>query len=572
MKKYINYIGLLAVGLLLGWFIFGNNSSNDKTAHNHDEVVKGNQMWTCSMHPQIMQPEAGDCPICGMDLIPAEVGAEGLGVNEFKLTENAMALANVEVVKVGVTENSKNTMIISGKIVENKETIETLSAHYNGRVEKLYVTFLGEKIQKGHPVAEIYSSELVNAQQELLTAYKMKDVNESLYASVRKKFENWQIQSSQLDKIVETGKIKNSFTIYAHSSGVVSEIFVEKGAHITDGKPIFKIANLHTVWAEFDVYENQLNLFTLGQKVEIATNASPNKIVKGTVSFINPVLNTATRTVKIRVVLNNNDGLLKPGMFVSGSVFLNDTSSNGDDVTIPASAVLWTGKRSVVYIKTSEDLPVFELREVALGVKNGDMYQVVSGLEKGDVVVSNGAFTVDAAAQLQGKKSMMRSSNTKEETISIERISVSEKFKAQLSFMFDEYQNLKNSLVKDDSGLAKISAQKLLTTINKVDMKLLKEKEAHEQWMHIEKKLITASEAISKTDKIEEQRKYFEDFSNPFITAVQLFGIDKKVYKQFCPMANNDKGAFWLSESDVIANPYFGASMLKCGEVKEIIH
>lgn len=365
------------------------------------------------MHPQIMQPEAGDCPICGMDLIPAETSAEGLLADQFKLTKNAMALANIETTIVGQSNADNNDGItLSGKVVINDDETAIQPAHFNGRIEKLYVTSLGEKVSRGQAVAKIYSPELIAAQQELITAYKLRASQPQLYKAVQTKFKNWKVHGPQLDEVVKTGNVKTSFTIYSHVSGVVTEIAVSDGAHIMDGKPIFKVSNLNTVWANFDVYENQISLFKKGQDIKVVTKAYPNKVFNAKVSYIDPILNSQTRTVTLRAVLSNKDNVFKPGMFVEGKIETG-TETTKQVVVVPASAVLWTGKRSVVYTKATSKEPVFEMKEIELGSKIGANYEVVSGLNNGDEVVTNGAFTVDAAAQLQGKKSMMNKSGGK---------------------------------------------------------------------------------------------------------------------------------------------------------------
>ena len=188
---------------------------------------------------------------------------------------------------------------------------------------------------------------------------------------------------------------------------------IEIGQSVKQGQGLFKIADLQSLWAEFDVYENQIELIKNGQNIEIKTNALPNKTIASKVSFIDPVLDSKTRTVKLRVDLNNSKGLLKPGMFVEGK--LNVSMGKSMSLSVPASAILWTGKRSVVYIRSKPNESIFEMREVQIGTKTGSHYQVFEGLKSGDEIVTNGAFTVDAAAQLQGKKSMM---NTKEENSS----------------------------------------------------------------------------------------------------------------------------------------------------------
>jgi len=415
MKKYIVYIGILSVGILLGWLLFGNASTGE-TAHDHEEAEETNQMWTCSMHPHIMKSEPGACPICGMDLIPAEKVTEGLGADQFKLTQNAMALANIQTSIVGDGEVEDNTIKLSGKIVENEEANTVQVSYFSGRIERLNVSFTGEEIRKGQLLATIYSPELFAAQQELITASSIKESQPALYQAVRNKLKLWKLSEGQIDQIEASGKVKENFPVYATVSGTVSEKLVEQGDYIKQGQPLLRISNLSTVWANFDVYEHQIDLFKIGQQVAITTNAYPNKQFKAVVSFIDPVLDTKTRTVKLRVVLNNKNGVFKPGMFVEGKIDVVKLTSE-QPITIPSSAVLWTGERSVVYLKINPDEPVFELREVLLGNNLGENYEVLDGLANGDEIVTNGTFTVDAAAQLQGKRSMMNKKGGKKMTV-----------------------------------------------------------------------------------------------------------------------------------------------------------
>ena len=265
MKKYIVYIVILAVGLLLGWLLFGGSSKKD-TEHNHDAISETNQMWTCSMHPQIMQPEPGDCPICGMDLIPAETNADGLLADQFKLTENAMALANIQTSIVGNGKAEDNTIKLSGKIAENEEANAVQVSYFSGRIERLNVSFTGEKVSKGQLLATIYSPELYAAQQELITASSLKESQPALYKAVRNKLKLWKLSENQINQIETSGKVKENFPVYATVSGTVSEKLVEQGDYIKQGQPLLKIANLSTVWANFDVYENQIDLFKKGTR------------------------------------------------------------------------------------------------------------------------------------------------------------------------------------------------------------------------------------------------------------------------------------------------------------------
>ena len=589
MKKYSIYIVILASGFLIGWMLFGNTSNNQQT-HNHNDVSQDNQMWTCSMHSQILQPESGACPICGMDLVQVETDDVGLTVDQFKLSKNAMALADVQTSIVGNFIEEDNLILLSGKVGQNMDEIATQPAHFDGRIEKLYITSVGEKVEKMQAIGVVYSPELVRAQQELITAYKIRESQPKLYEAVKNKFRNWKIQESILDEVVRTGKVKTQFTIHSHVSGIVSEINTNVGSHILDGHPIFKVTDLTTVWANFDIYENQINMFYKGQDIIVSTGSNPNKKMKGKVSFIDPMLDSKTRTLKLRVVLNNKNDEIKPGMFVEGRVHII-ISSNEEKIMVPSTAVLWTGERSVVYIKTDPDKPVFEMRLVSIGNKNGDAYEILNGLNNGDEIVTNGTFTLDAAAQLQGKKSMMNKEGAKNMTAHKEhlgfekttssgndiqsamnkRIKVSVEFQNQLNAVFNNYVNLKDALVRDDSKEVIEEAKNLLNNLNHVDMDLLTDNKAHDHWMKLKKEMKSSVISISAMMDLKGQRIHFKHLSSELTIAIQLFGINEKIYNQFCPMADDDNGAYWLSREEIVLNPYFGNAMLACGEVKQII-
>ena len=596
MKKYIIYVVILAAGLILGYVFFGRSAegtSNTKDVSDiSDRTNEQNLMWTCSMHPQIMQPEPGDCPICGMDLIPAETGADGLEMNEIKMTENAMALANIQTTIVGnVYGTNENTMQLSGKIMANEEANAVQASYFEGRIEKLNVNFTGEEVRRGQLLATIYAPTLVAAQQELLTAASMKESQPALYKAVRNKLKLWKLSESQINQIESSGKVRENFPIYATVSGTVSQKMAEEGDYVKQGQPIVKVSDLGTVWAMFDAYERQISQLKEGQKITVITNAYPNKEFEATVSFIDPVLNTKSRTVSVRATLNNKEDIFKPGMFVTAKVAMTNGSDKMESqITIPASAVMWTGERSLVYVKTNPNEPVFEMREVTLGTKNGDIYTISEGLKNGDEVVTNGTFTVDAAAQLQGKKSMMNTKGGKTMTgheghLGMEnangnsatdhsqmtkRLEVSSKFKKQLNTVFVNYVSVDKALVNDDAETAKKSANGLQKSMEKVDMKLLKD-DAHKHWMTLEKELKASTSAIANTSDIKKQREHFIHLSAHLINAVKTFGINQKVYVDYCPMANNNVGAYWLSKDKEIRNPYFGADMLDCGSVTDEI-
>ncbi len=580
MKKYTIYIGILVVGLLLGWLLFGGSSNNDEE-HNHNAVTETNQIWTCSMHPQIMQPEPGDCPICAMDLIPAESGAEGLLADQFKLTENAMALANIQTSIVGNSMVDENAIKLSGKIVENEEANAVQVSYFSGRIEKLNVSFTGEEVRKGQLLATIYSPELFAAQQELITAASLKESQPALYKAVRNKLKLWKLSESQITQIERSGKVKENFPVYATVSGTVAEKLVEQGDFIKQGQALLKIANLKTVWANFDVFENQLDLFKKGQEVSIITSANPNVVFKAKVDFIDPILDTRTRTVKLRTVLNNKSGVFKPGMFVEGKI-AGVKSSKGQVLIIPSTAVLWTGERSIVYVKTNPEEPIFEMREVSLGNSLEDNYEVLEGLNNGDEIVTNGTFTIDAAAQLQGKKSMMNKEGGKVMTGHEGHLgsqsttsSTSDNMKMEydtvqkdMVLLLNNYLQLKDALVASDSNNTKQIANDTYISLKSIETLGLGTMEM--EHLEIISELLIS---MAENNSLENQREQFISLSENMINmSASLKKLDIPLFVQHCPMANNDKGANWLSNKREIKNPYYGEAMLTCGSVQRVIH
>nr|WP_299173637.1 efflux RND transporter periplasmic adaptor subunit [uncultured Allomuricauda sp.] len=585
MKRSVIYIGIAAiVGLAVGYFLFGNLGTKTMEMAEHDHSSEAGQMWTCSMHPQIMQPEAGDCPICGMDLIPADAGADGLAPEQFKMTANALALANIQTTVVGNAEgNNDNTISLSGKIAVNEEAMAVQASYFDGRIEQLNVNHEGQEIRKGQLLATIYSPELVAAQQELLTAASLKESQPQLYSAVRNKLKLWKLSDNQINSIEASGKVKENFPAYATVSGTVSEVMSSEGDYLKKGQPIAKVSNLSTVWAEFDAYESQLSQFRKGQKINITANAYPNKTFDGRITFIDPVLDNATRTVTVRATLRNQKDMFKPGMFVTGKIE-SGRASTETVLFVPSSAVMWTGERSLVYVKVNRDEPIFEMREVLLGARNGDNIEVTHGLDFGEEIVTNGTFTVDAAAQLQGKKSMMNKTGGKtmtgheghmgmQEDMSSDSsgemmMEFSDGFQNNFEAVLPAYLKLKDALVASNASTTSMNAKATLEILKKLD---LSDTEAMGK-AHVNKS-IEMLEAIAKKEDLENQRAHFVILNENMVAiASNLDSLDDTLYVQKCPMANNNQGAVWLSTENEIRNPYYGDAMLKCGSVVKIIH
>lgn len=402
-NKYILILIVLIIGVFIGYLI-APTEPTDASAHQHIST-SDNQLWTCAMHPQIRKHEPGDCPICGMDLIPIEdeMIADPHAV---QMSEYAMKLANVQTMKVGAHESNKE-ISLNGKVAVDERKVYAQSSHIPGRIEKLFVNFTGEKVSRGQALATIFSTEMISAQQELLQAYALRESSPALFQAAKEKLRNWKISENQINRILENKNPIENFVISADVSGIVTEKLVEPGDYVELGMPIYTIANLSSVWVLFDIYEKDIMWIKEGSKVEFTVASIPGETFNGTVDFIDPLLNSHTRVSTARVVVDNSEGRLKPGMFVSGTI-QNPVDKTSSALTVPKSAVLWTGERSVVYVKKPGSAqPEFLLRQVLLGPTVGNSYVIEKGLEAGEEIVVNGAFTVDAAAQLAGKPNMM---------------------------------------------------------------------------------------------------------------------------------------------------------------------
>ncbi|APQ19249.1 efflux RND transporter periplasmic adaptor subunit [Maribacter hydrothermalis] len=564
-KKYGIYLVVLLVGLFLGYFLSGTskegNNSKDHIQHSQESS------YTCSMHPSVVQAGNGTCPICGMDLVEITTENTVELENQFEMSERALALANIQTSIIS-SDTKSNSIKISGEITSNDKTNATQTTLFDGRLDKLEVNFIGEYVNKGQRIGTIYSPELYLAQDKLLTSSSYKETHEKLYAAARNTLGLWKLTDKQIDDLLKTGKPIVNFPLVADVSGTVTEIFATEGNYFKQGDPLFKVAKLNSVWAVFQAYENQIPFLKNGQEIVISSKAFNTQPVTAKISFIEPILNRGKRIVSVRADIDNKNGLWKPGMFVNAVVNIENKETNL--IVVPKSAVLWTGERSVVYIKPYASKPVFEIANVQLGELVGENYIVLDGLNIGDEVVTNGAFTIDAAAQISGKKSMMYAREQDNVMLNTHKNNshvVSPELNVKLKNSLNKYLALKDELVSSNSDNATKLAKELGSEIELIDRKNL-DKE-------FQSNILAALEAvdnIQKSNKLTVNRLDFKNLSKSFVFLIsKIDDLDNVVYVQHCPMADNNSGANWLSLEKAIKNPYFGDKMLTCGSVvKEV--
>ncbi len=561
IKKYGGYIGVLLLGLLIGYFFFGEKGHAD---HANGTTVEKGAVYTCAMHPEVRKGDMGTCPLCGMDLTKGATETK-VSSNRFQMSEDALALANVETTTIGLGSFDENTLQLSGKITTNERTDAVQTSIFDGRIEALNINYVGQYIKKGKKLGTIYAPDMYLAQDKLLTSASYRETHEKLFASSRNTLGLWKLTDAQIDEVLKTGKPILNFPIFADVSGTVTEVLASEGNFYEQGDALFRVSNLYTVWAVFDAYESQLPMLRNGQEITITSKAFQGEAYTAKIDFIEPVLNTEKRTVSVRATMVNKSGALKPGMFVEGRVAV---AMDEQVLTVPKSAVLWTGKRSLVYIKPDSTKPSFEMVEVNLGNVLGDSYIVINGLSSGDEVVTNGTFTVDAAAQLSGKKSMM-SQNRTDTDIEGSTVPLPLKGVGATTFetVFQRYVQVKEALVASKPSEASLAAKELLAELSAIDTGQLP-KEIVAYMGQLKKWTVS----LSESNQLAEQRKAFKPLSEQLIhLATSMTDLDKPLYVQFCPMADGNKGATWISLEEKIRNPYFGDAMLQCGTLKKTL-
>lgn len=598
------------------------------------------QWWTCSMHPQIRQPKPGKCPICFMDLIP--VSSSGADVGERQISFSPAALKLMEIATTPVERKFATAEVrMVGKIDYDETRVKNITAWVPGRIDRLYVDFTGTTVNKGDHMVYLYSPELLEDQQALLAALEASksikpgssDFAQTLKVgnieAARERLKLRGLTAEQIDAIERTGKPVDHVTIYSPIGGIVIHKNATEGMYVTTGTLIYTVADLSQLWVMLDAYESDLPWIRYGQKVEFTTEANPGELFEGTINFRDPVLNEKTRTVNLRVNVDNKDGRLKPGMFVRAVVrsqiarggkvmapemagkwicpmhpavvkteagvcdicgmdlvtteslgYVVETPSEAP-LVIPASAPLITGTRAVVYVQVpDQEKPTFEGRQVTLGPRAGEYYLVKEGLTEGEIVVTKGNFKIDSALQIEAKPSMMSPAgdkmeaehqHTTQEQVH-EMLDIPAAFREQLWGVIEKYLLIHQALAGDDKNGAVEGAQAAKKALMAVDMTLLAG-QPHELWMKSSAGIDKALSAINGAKQINAARQAFEQLSNELTATVKHFGIpeNRSLRRIHCPMAFDNKGADWFQMNTDILNPYLGASMLKCGEIVEVI-
>ncbi|MDP2886405.1 MAG: efflux RND transporter periplasmic adaptor subunit [Ignavibacteria bacterium] len=406
---------LLFSGLYLILVLSSCSRSNPDTKQTQTDsttvamISEAKDDYTCPMHPSVHSDKPGACPICGMTLVKrlvqrttSESDLQSIRAVSLSPTQRVIANVSTEPVK---RQTLKKEITAVGVVDFAEPNQAKVSARFRGRIEKLYVSFTGEVVRKGQPLFDLYSPDLISAEQELILAVKAyngsasndmaSDQQRMLQAARERLRIHFGMTNEQIVEIEQTKQLKSTMTFNSPISGTVIAKEVQEGQYVEEGMLLYQLVDLSRFWIYVEVYEKDIRFIKLGQSVGITTEAYPDELFKGQVTFIDPVINTDSRTIRIRTEFVNSAGKLKPQMYVKAVIQM----VKGDALVIPASAVLSTGKRNVVWVEVKPN--TFEPRVVTLGVHTDSQCEIMEGLNEGDVIVVTGGFIIDSESQLQ---------------------------------------------------------------------------------------------------------------------------------------------------------------------------
>ena len=383
----------IAYCLLLIVFVSCNNNKQ----HEHTEATSAGvtTYYTCSMHPQIQEPNPGKCPICGMGLIKAEKTAKPKP-DELQLSDQQIQLGNITVDTIGNSIYGDET-VLTATINFNQQLNSTVSSRVMGRIERLNFKNVGDYVAKGQKLFDIYSEELNNAKQEYILAIeRQKELDNSiidfqqLIQSSRNKLQLWGMSNAQINELSKFKNAPTTTSFYSNASGYITSLDVKEGEYVMEGGTVVHLADMSTLWVEAQVYTSELSKIDPHGTAIVRIPGMPGKQFEGRIEFVNPEINIETRINLLRITIPNANNHLKPGM--PAYVYIKGTQRNA--ISLPIDAVLRDGKGATVWIKTGKN--TFKSKMVQVGLEVDDRIEITGGLIVGDVVVTTGTYLINS--------------------------------------------------------------------------------------------------------------------------------------------------------------------------------
>jgi membrane fusion protein, copper/silver efflux system len=566
MKRFVLVLVITAIGVAIGWFA----ATQFRHSHAANKAANGETIYTCSMHPQVRAKKPGKCPFCGMDLVPLSQAGTTTLQNAVMLSSNRINVINVQTAQVR-RQPLVRTLRVAGTIDDNDATHRLISAYVDGRIDKLFVNFVGAEIRKGQPLASFFSPMLLSAEREYIAlatqklgtnaVEDLKSDRERLLAGAAHRLKQMGLSEEQIASLKNKPLEEIRTEIHAPVSGTVVNRFVYEGQYVKEGEKLFEIADFSTMWFKVDAYETDLAWLRPGQPVEVTTPAAPGKTFKAPITFIDPNINDPTRTAKVRVeipnpiVATNANGPRRElfhRVFAEGVV----KTETPDVLAVPRTAVLATGRRTLVYVDKGEG--VYEQRPIVLGRVGDDLWEVLDGLKEGERIVTTGNLLLDAQAQLEQGGSSIPADVGKPMP------ELQETQQQAVQVFLTAADAVSGALSSDDLAAYNSSVGKLKPAIQNLTLAFSNAP----AWKPLVEKVGAAAPGGAAID-LKGARSQFLPFT---ITAVEFAQTVRKqepfksvkIYK--CPMAPKaGQTSFWLQRQGPLRNPFYGSEMLDCG-------
>jgi Cu(I)/Ag(I) efflux system membrane fusion protein len=514
-----------------------------------------------------------------MDLIAVQQGGPaGAGADRVTLSERAKALMKLQTSVVVRERRHAGEVRLLGLVEPNESTLKTITVWTGGRIDRLHVNTTGQHVAVGQVIATLYSPEVLAAHQDLIVAKRQVERlaggHESARAAAgqaldaaRSRLRLLGLPEDELRDMERHERPTTAVRVRSPFAGTVLERIATEGVYVATGAPLFRVANLSSLWLQLDAYEADLPNLKLNQAVSVNVRGLDERF-EGEVTFIEPTLDPTKRTAKVRVVVDSKKGKLRPGMFAE-AVVQGTAPASEPPLVVPASAPLFTGQRALVYVELPNmPAPTYEPRVVRLGPRLGEVYPVVAGLEEGERIVTRGAFALDADLQIRGGASMMSHDGAVQSAAGT-ALALSAPQRSKLAPVVQAYLVVQRALAADDLAQAKRGAAKLEEAAKAV--RFTSPAEVVPVWRELSARLVADASRLAAAPSIEASRSAFEALSAGTVQLLAQLGnpLEQSLSVAFCSMAFGSRGASWVQAGTNIDNAYFGASMRSCGEVEQ---
>ena len=533
-------IGLLAMGVV--WWLVSQRQSSARDAPNADG--KKVLYYQSAMHPWVKSDKPGKCTVCGMELVPVyDTGQAGSGATTdiVMLPEGAPNVASIKTVEVR-RQPLARTLRVAGMIQDDDSKHRILSAYTGGRIEKLFVNFVGAEVTAGQPIATFYSKDLVAAIREYKVAYGQGP--SPLLTASQMRLQQLGLSQDQIAKAHQRSETDVFVDILAPVTGTVVKRYVYEGQYVQEGETLFEVADFSTMWFQFIAYEQDLPSLKLGQNVTVRTVSLPDKVFHAQIKFIDPNIDDTTRSARVRVEIDNPNRELRHKLYGEGTVELEAP----EVIAVPKNAVLWPGDNPRVYVDRGNG--AYQQRRVILGRAGNDFWEVLEGVKEGERVVASGGMLIDSQAHLQNVSAPSEESPPLPDPalrMNAQQHEALEKFLVAMA-------DLADTLARDDLGAFNAAIAKLPPL--------------PEDFGKVSVPSVPAADLAAA-------RRIFLPLSEAAANyAMQVRGHFPKLRIFRCPMSQMagegiPTNAKWIQLSANLRNPFMGQEMLECGtEVK----